>query len=91
MPSWCSTEKLCHELENKGKTAKPNWLCKQTQKLQDGTKPRKAKTHKEEAGITRPDITKGRRDITKGIQKDAAEIGGGKTNEGHGKPRETNS
>jgi hypothetical protein len=91
MPPWCSTEKLCHELENKGKTAKPNWLCKQTQKLQDGTKPRKAKTHKEEAGITRPDINKGRRDITKGIQKDAAEIGGGKTNEGHGKPRETNS
>jgi hypothetical protein len=52
--------------------------------LQDGTKPRKAKTHKEEAGITMPDITKG-------IQKDAAEIGGGKTNEGRGKPMETNS
>jgi hypothetical protein len=83
MPPLCSTEKLCHELENKGKTATPNWLFKQTQKLQDGTKPRKAKTHKEEAGITRPDITKGTRDITKGtrditkgIQKDAAEIGG---------------
>jgi hypothetical protein len=68
----------------KVKTAKPNWLFEQTQKLQDGTKPRKAKTHKEEAGITRPDITNG-------IQKVAAEIGGVKTNEGHGKPRETNS